>query len=102
MNLIRKKFIWFELDQKLGCWVSDEYGQSDFQDDQVNDVNTSIGVVTTGCGEHIMKTLFAKECSDHIFRSRDLLNYDLNDFFRKKFFSKFLKNPILITRILKF
>ncbi len=50
---------------------------------------TSIGVVTTGCGEYIIKTLFAKECSDHILKNKDAANFDLNDFFKKKFYSKF-------------
>ena len=41
-----------------------------------------------GCGEYIIKTLFAKECADHIFANKKETDYKLTEFFHKKFFSK--------------
>ncbi|CAF0713399.1 unnamed protein product [Brachionus calyciflorus] len=62
-----------------GCWVD-----QDIESNQKE--NNSIGICTTGCGEYIIKTLFAKECSQHILKNLDKIDYDLNEFFKKKFF----------------
>ena len=35
-----------------------------------------------------MKTLFAKECADHILNNTDETQFNLQEFFQKKFFSK--------------
>lgn len=62
-----------------GCWVEDEC-ESNCEE------KNSIGICTTGCGEFIIKTLFAKECAQHILKNLDKTDYDLNDFFKKNFF----------------
>ena len=33
---------------------------------------------------YIIKTLFAKECADHIMKNQDDVHYNLNEFFLKK------------------
>ena len=65
-----------------GCWV-EEHDRNP-ETDEAN----SIAICTTGCGEYIMKTLFAKECADHIFRNNSETQYSLDEFFKKKFISK--------------
>lgn len=65
-----------------GCWVEQDLKTSE---DEVH----SIGICTTGCGEYIIKTLFAKECADHILNNLNKTDYDLNNFFKKNFFGNF-------------
>lgn len=65
-----------------GCWVDEQE-----KNEETNEAN-SIAVCTTGCGEYIIKTLFAKECADHILRNNTETQYSLDEFFKKKFFSK--------------
>ncbi|RNA35502.1 threonine aspartase 1-like [Brachionus plicatilis] len=62
-----------------GCWVEQDIKTSD---EEVN----SIGICTTGCGEYIIKSLFAKECAQNILRNLNKTDYDLNQFFKKYFF----------------
>jgi len=58
-----------------GCWV-----------DEAADQSSKIAVCTTGCGEHILKTIFAKECADAMLdKSTDAQS--LNDIFNSKFFN---------------
>ena len=64
-----------------GCWV-------DSQETPENNEMNSIAICTTGCGEYIIKTLFAKECADHILRNNSDTHYSMDEFFNKKFFSK--------------
>jgi taspase (threonine aspartase 1) len=70
-----------------GCWVEEDI---QFVEDNHACENHSIAICTTGCGEYILKTLFAKECSNYICRHRNELGYNLNEFFKKKFFSVFI------------
>jgi isoaspartyl peptidase/L-asparaginase-like protein (Ntn-hydrolase superfamily) len=69
-----------------GCWV-DEPDYDLLIDDQEEDESNSIAICTTGCGEYIIKTLFAKECAEHILANTHKPDYDLNEFYKKKFFS---------------
>ena len=62
-----------------GCWL---------EEDSHNHEQHSMAACTTGCGEYIIKTLFAKECVEHIKNNLQDPNYKLKDFFDKKFFSK--------------
>ena len=71
-----------------GCWV-DETSSESF--DENGGDKQSIAVCTTGCGEYIIKTLFAKECAEHILRNKDETEYNLNEFFKKKFFSNYFE-----------
>ncbi len=63
-----------------GCWV----------DEHVNEIDNSkhsIAICTTGCGEQIIKILFAKECADYmIFNNHTDVTY-LNQFFQNYVFS---------------
>ena len=63
-----------------GCWVEEE--ECELNSEEKN----SIGICTTGCGEYIIKTLFAKECAQHILKNLYKTDYDLNQFFKKNFF----------------
>ena len=55
-------------------------------------LKSSVAICTTGCGEHIMKTIFAKECSDFIMnQEEDMMASSLNTFMGQKFFSKIKK-----------
>ena len=65
-----------------GCWVDEQ------EMDSIKNEAHSIALCTTGCGEYIIKTLFAKECADHILRNTSETQYSLDEFFKKKFFSK--------------
>jgi hypothetical protein len=62
-----------------GCYVAQRE-----KSPETNEQN-SIAICTTGCGEHIIKTLFAKECADHILNNNSETQYNLNDLFRRKF-----------------
>jgi taspase (threonine aspartase 1) len=68
-----------------GCWVEENLH---FVEDDRHHENHSIAICTTGCGEYILKTLLAKECAAYISRHHDKIDYNLNEFFKKKFFSK--------------
>lgn len=68
-----------------GCWVDEDEDDDEHEQEEKN----SIAICTTGCGEYIIKTLFAKQCVDHILANTSKTNYDLDDFFNKKFFSNF-------------
>lgn len=72
-----------------GCWVEESDDSLQTLDENENETN-SIAICTTGCGEYIVKTLFAKQCVDHILKNKNKVDYDLNDFFNKKFFSKLI------------
>ena len=61
-----------------GCWVS--------ENDHHDNNQQKIAICTTGCGEHIMKTLFSKECADFMFNN-DNDATTLKDFMDKRFFS---------------
>ncbi len=41
-------------------------------------------------GEYIIKTLFARECAEHILKNKDETEFNLTDFYKKKFFSKYI------------
>jgi isoaspartyl peptidase/L-asparaginase-like protein (Ntn-hydrolase superfamily) len=66
-----------------GCWVDENI---QFVEDGGYE-NHSIAICTTGCGEFILKTLLARECASYMCRHRDKIGYNLNEFFKKKFFS---------------
>ena len=68
-----------------GCWVDEK------ENKQETGVAHSIALCTTGTGEDIIKTLFAKECADHILRNTADTQYSLVEFFDKHFF----KSPML-------
>lgn len=70
-----------------GCWVEDNFK---FENDNSETDRHSVAICTTGCGEYIIKTLFSKQCVDHILDNTDKLDYDLAEFYRKKFFSKYI------------
>lgn len=74
-----------------GCWVENE-------ETAITNEKNSIAICTTGCGEYIIKTLFAKECADHILRNNNVTNYSIDEFFKKKFFSKIM----VIARLLSY
>lgn len=57
-----------------GCWV-----------DQSTLTQSKVAICTTGCGEHIFKTLFAKECSDLVLNC-ELDAILLDRIFKDKFF----------------
>jgi isoaspartyl peptidase/L-asparaginase-like protein (Ntn-hydrolase superfamily) len=64
-----------------GCWVDEHINE-------VDDSKHSIAICTTGCGEQIIKILFAKEFSDYmIFNNETDVSY-LNQFFQNYVFSK--------------
>lgn len=63
-----------------GCWVEQDVHLSDSKDEA-----HSVGICTTGCGEYIIKTLFAKECADHLLNNTNQTDNNLNDFFKKNF-----------------
>lgn len=65
-----------------GCWVDEK--ERDLDKSKAH----SIALCTTGTGEDIIRTLFAKECADHILRNTDETQYSLVEFFDKHFFSK--------------
>ena len=64
-----------------GCWVSENENESVNKKQQ-------IAICTTGCGEHIMKTLFAKECADFMFNGDSDANL-LKEFMDQRFFSNY-------------
>ncbi len=73
-----------------GCYVAQSEKNLD-----TNEQN-SIAICTTGCGEHLIKTLFAKECADHILKNNLETQYNLNYFYKTKFFSMFILRDFLI------
>jgi len=64
-----------------GCWLEED------ENNLNNHEQCSIAACTTGCGEYIIKTLFAKECVAHIKNNLHDPNYKLKEFFDKKIFS---------------
>lgn len=68
-----------------GCWVDEE------EYDKISEIRHSVGVCTTGTGEFIIKTLFARECAEHILNHKDDINFDLVQFYKNKFFSNEIK-----------
>lgn len=66
-----------------GCWVDER------ESNAVTEESNSIAACTTGCGEYIIKTLFAKQCVDHIFANLNKIDYDLSEFYKEKFFGNF-------------
>jgi taspase (threonine aspartase 1) len=53
----------------------------------------NIAVTTTGIGEYLIKTIFAKECAQHLLNSSDGNNVNaLNLAFNKSFFGMYSKN----------
>ena len=81
-----------------GCWVEENIK---FVEDSSYE-NHSIAICTTGCGEYILKTLLAKECANYICKHRDKIGYNLNEFFKKKFFSRILLNYFSDEKIFKY
>lgn len=69
-----------------GCWVQED---EDLEKSSDTSESNSLAICTTGCGEYIIKTLFAKQCVDHILAHKNEADYNLNQFFTQKFFSKF-------------
>jgi taspase (threonine aspartase 1) len=64
-----------------GCWVDEHVNE-------IENTKRSIAICTTGCGEQIIKILFAKECADYmIFNNETDASY-LNQFFQNYVFSK--------------
>ncbi|XP_078610297.1 threonine aspartase 1-like [Branchiostoma floridae x Branchiostoma japonicum] len=62
-----------------GCWA-------------VQESPLSVACSTTGCGEHIMQTLMARECSESVLRGEDT-NRSLDQTLKSKFLhSPFLRN----------
>lgn len=81
-----------------GCWVEEDFvNPVDASIDE--DEKHSVAICTTGCGEYIIKTLFSKQCVDHILTHADKPDFDLNEFFKRKFFSSYF-NPIFLHRYL--
>ena len=76
-----------------GCWV-DEYQEQD-EDAANENTNANIAAVTTGCGEYIIKTLFAKAICEHMVKNQSATDYRLNDFFETDFFG----NPFKLCNI---
>ena len=74
-----------------GCWVQAEEEEEN-QEKELNSLNNkekhSVAICTTGCGEYIIKTLFARECAEHILKNKYQTEYNLTEFYKKKFFSK--------------
>jgi taspase, threonine aspartase, 1 len=66
-----------------GCWVCEDV----IDERRDPDKRLSIACCTTGSGEYIIKTLFAKECCDHVLKNRENAQYSLDEFFENKFFS---------------
>lgn len=79
-----------------GCWVEDNI---EFVEEYGCETH-SVAVCTTGCGEYIIKTLLAKECANYICRHRNEIGYNLNHFFRKKFFGKIILSQQSVTTLL--
>lgn len=75
-----------------GCWVSES---ENFED--TNENKSQIAICTTGCGEHIIRTLFAKECGDFLLHNNDVCPNILDAFFQQKFFSNFFFNIFIIS-----
>ncbi|KAK7505412.1 hypothetical protein BaRGS_00003157 [Batillaria attramentaria] len=64
-----------------GCWAQDP-----------NSGNPGIAVITSGCGEHIMRTLLAKTCAEHV-KTADNASQGLSSCFQSQFLaSNFLRN----------
>lgn len=64
-----------------GCWV-----EEDIVDPRFPGESMSVAACTTGCGEYIIKTLFARECSHNVAQNREDVQYGLEEFFKNKFF----------------
>ena len=58
-----------------GCWA-----QRGFKEKS----SYTVGVSTTGCGEHLVRTFLAKECAQHLRTSRKPLN-SLQHVMKEKF-----------------
>ena len=72
-----------------GCWAQRGSKQKS---------SFTVGISTTGCGEHLVRTCLAKECAQHLRTSRKPLT-SLKDVMKEKFAeSDFLGESMLLVR----
>lgn len=67
-----------------GCWAMNKF----------NNDECGIAVTTSGCGEHIMRTLLAREIANAMKTSADVSCLTLNENINKLFLSKYKRGYI--------